>query len=49
MFGGLVPKDAIVFTDFQWVTFHLDEESAPKELIHYIAGTAVIGMTWKPS
>ena len=28
MFGGLVPIDAIVFTDFQWVTFHLDEESA---------------------
>src|SRR5277367_1338413 len=22
---GLVPKNAVVFTDFQWVTFHLDE------------------------
>ena len=25
-------RDALLFTDFQWVTFHLDEKSATRQL-----------------
>ena len=30
-------SNAVVFTDFQWVTFHLDEKSASRPLVNECA------------